>query len=45
MTAAVSLAAFLSWLDSDAYLRHVDACARWAADDPRLIVGHVGSYG
>lgn len=45
MASSNALAAFLAWLDSPAYLLHLAECARWAADDPRVIVGHVGSYG
>lgn len=42
---SASLAAFLAWLESPEYRAHLEACAQWAASDPRLIVGHVGSYG
>lgn len=45
MSAAASLAAFLAWLESPEYRAHILACAQWVADDPRLVVGHVGSYG
>lgn len=39
------MTAFLAWLESPEYRAHILACAQWVADDPRLVVGHVGSYG
>lgn len=38
------IAAFLAWLESPAYAAHLAACWLWAASDPRLVVGHCGSY-